>query len=154
MPDEPFDPMGDDVYQPDPQETEQDDEGLLDPADTLDDTVDPIVDEGYSPPERLPYSQRYGVTAEDQERGETLDEQLAEEVPDVGAEDPLDDTRGDAERDDPRRTDPETGRARSGRLVEGEDDLYAEDAGLAGGAATAEEAAMHTVDDPEQPDEW
>jgi hypothetical protein len=59
--------------------------------------------------------------------------------------------------------DPEAGDRRSGRLLShdsgiplepGEDsDLWASDVGIDGGAASAEEAAMHVVDDPEARDD-
>ncbi|MFD9129347.1 DUF5709 domain-containing protein [Kitasatospora sp. NPDC059571] len=150
--------MGDQVYQPDGDGV-QDDVGLLDPEDTLDDRgVDTAIDEGYSPPERPLAVERFGTTAREQQEGETLDRRLKEEVPDVA------DAEGDGIGDcltDGEPVDPEAGEYRSGRLVshdpavplpEGEaGDLWASDHGIAGGAASAEEAAMHVVDDPEAP---
>src|SRR5271154_1685775 len=58
----------------------------LTPSDTLtgDDRLDPL-DAGYSPPDREPRALRYGVTADEEERGESLDDKLAEEEPDVSA---------------------------------------------------------------------
>src|SRR3954464_9462208 len=86
--------MGDDVYQPDPDESELDDTGVLDEEDTLlDRGVDDALDEGYSPPERPLGAEHYGVTADEQRRGESLDQRLAEEVPD----DTYDGEDGDAE---------------------------------------------------------
>jgi hypothetical protein len=66
-------------------------------------------------------SRRTGTTAEEQHRGESLDERPAQEAPDVGA-------------------------------PEG-DGLVATDVGIDGAAvsATAEEAAVHVVPDPEEP---
>ncbi|WP_405582988.1 DUF5709 domain-containing protein [Streptomyces sp. NBC_01190] len=148
--------MGDEVYQPDGSEV-QDDEGLLDPLDTLEDRgLEDDEDEGYSPPERPLGVNRFGVTAEEQRRGESLDQLLAEEEPDVA---PLwGDGVGDSLTDG-EVVDPEVGELRSGRLVshdpgvplaEGESaDLWATDVGISGGAASAEEAAMHVVDDPQ-----
>jgi hypothetical protein len=60
-----------------------------------------------------------------------------------------------AEEDDDFLDDGEVGTARAGRLVapdegahEDEDaELYAEDAGIDGAGASAEEAAMHVVED-------
>jgi hypothetical protein len=148
--------MGDEVYQPDGSEV-QDDEGVLEPEDTLDDRgAVSALDEGYSPPERPLGAERYGVTAAEQQAGESLDQRLAQEEPES------DDEAGDGIGDYPDNgepVDPEAGERRSGRLVShdagiplesGEDaDLWASDVGIDGGAASAEEAAMHVVDDPE-----
>ncbi len=147
--------MGDDVYQPDAGEDEQDDEGLLDPEDTLVDRgVDQALDEGYSPPERSLGVEHYGVTADEQQRGESLDQRLAEEVPDDSAEDVDEDDDASADVEDAVR-DGETGDARSGRLIapgEGahdqQDGLVGFDAGIDGAGASAEEAAVHITDDP------
>jgi hypothetical protein len=147
---------GDQVYQPDGSEV-QDDEGVLDPEDTLDDRgVDSALDEGYSPPERPLASDRYGVTAAEQRAGETLDQYLAAEEPDIPQI--WGDGIGDLD-EDGEPVDPEAGVQRSGRLVShdaglpleaGDDaDLWAEDVGIDGGAASAEEAAMHVTDDPQ-----
>ncbi len=110
-----------------------------DAADTLtgDDTEDPL-DAGYSPPERESHSWR-GDTAEESSAGESLDDKLAEEEPDVG--------EGDIDAADEQ--------PRAGRLVapdEGahpaeEADEIATDVGRDGQAATAEEAAMHIEDE-------
>src|SRR5580692_416157 len=56
----------------------------LTPSDTLtgDDSLDPL-DAGYSPPDREPRAVRYGVTADEEIRGESLDDKLDEEEPDV-----------------------------------------------------------------------
>src|SRR6266496_618434 len=58
----------------------------LDPSESLtgDNTEDPL-DAGYSPPDREPRATRFGTTAEEQRDGESLDQLLAEEVPDVDA---------------------------------------------------------------------
>ncbi|MBB3605358.1 hypothetical protein FHT40_005042 [Mycolicibacterium sp. BK556] len=130
------------------------DDNQLQPEDTLVDRgVDDILDEGISPPER-PYAR----TNLDHPGPETLDELLAEEEPDpisrIG--NVLDELNGDDSDDgDEFPEDDEVGRARSGRLVApdagfGEDDeseLFASDVGIDGGAASAEEAAMHVIDD-------
>ncbi|MGI9006994.1 MAG: DUF5709 domain-containing protein [Streptosporangiaceae bacterium] len=109
-----------------------------DAADTLDGNPgDDPLDRGVAPPERWSAGMRYGATAQEQEDGESLDQHLAEEVPDPSTD--LDDGP------DPR----------AGRLVaedEGshparEADLVARDAGVDGGAASAEEAAVHVVED-------
>ena len=130
------------------------DDNQLQPEDTLIDRgVDDVLDEGYSPPER-PYGRgAYGPS-------ETLDQQLAEEEPD-----PLSRIGNPLDTDEQQRSDEaeretefpqrrEVGRLRAGRLVApdrgyGEDteaELVAEDVGISGGAASAEEAAIHIID--------
>lgn len=144
------DGWGDDVYQPDGSEV-QDDAGLLDAEDTLeDDGVGDPLDRGWSPPERPWAVEHTGVTAAERE---TLDQRLAEELPD--APEPEGDGIGDCDGSDGELLDNEVGARRSGRLVapdEGahEDDesgLIATDVGIDGAAASAEEAAMHIVDE-------
>ncbi|MEU6537326.1 DUF5709 domain-containing protein [Streptomyces sp. NPDC047000] len=144
---------GDDVYQPDGSEIRED-SGLLDVEDTLEnDGVDDPLDRGWSPPERPWAVERPDVTAAERFRGETLDQRLAEEVPDITA--PDGDGIGDCPGSDGEALDNEVGALRSGRLVapdEGahEDDesaLIATDVGIDGAAASAEEAAMHIVDE-------
>ena len=163
---EPYDDsaMGDEVYQPSGPDARED-EGILDVEDTLYDRgVDPY-DEGWSPPERPLAVEHQGTTAAERLAGETLDERLAEERPDpvVDALEELesgedtDDGVGDLRDGDGEPLDSEVGTWRAGRLVapdEGahadtEKDMLATDAGYAGGAASAEEAAMHVVDDEE-----
>ncbi|BAX92994.1 DUF5709 domain-containing protein [Mycobacterium shigaense] len=131
------------------------DENQLQPADTLIDRgVDDILDEGYSPPER-PYGPGAFGPAE------TLDQQLAEEEPDPFSRigNPLDaeeQQRSDqAERASEFPERHEVGRKRAGRLVapdmgfgvHAESELVAEDVGINGGAASAEEAAVYIIDD-------
>lgn len=147
--------MGDEVYQPDGSEV-QDDVGLLDASDTLDYRAgDQALDEGYSPPERPWAVEHTGVTAAEQRRGETLDERLAEEVPDISV--PEGDGIGDTWDTDGEPIDDEVGDERAGRLIgpdEGahentESDLVAFDIGLDGAGASAEEAAIHLIPDSE-----
>ena len=92
-----------------------------------------------------------------------MDQLLAEEEPDPAMQvyDPDDkdeQQRSDeAERETEFRQHDEVGRTRAGRLVPpdpgfGEDleaDLVADDVGIDGGAASAEEAAVHIIDDEE-----
>ena len=135
-----------------------DEDDQLQPEDTLIDRgVDDVLDEGYSPPER-PYGRgSLGSTPE------SLDQLLAEEAPDPAARinvwlDDEEQQRSDAtarEAEFPESR--EVGRVRAGRLVApdwgfGEDteaELVAEDAGISGGAASAEEAAVHIIEDEE-----
>ncbi|WP_112247858.1 DUF5709 domain-containing protein [Kribbella monticola] len=125
-----------------------DDEDQLQPEDTLNDRgVDDLLDEGYSPPEKWSAGEGFGTTADEALEGETLDQRIAQEEPDI---DPY------AEEDE-NVGGPEVGEARSGRLVapdEGahsdlEKDLVAEDVGFDGAGASAEEAAVHVVNDDE-----
>ncbi|MBQ0850892.1 DUF5709 domain-containing protein [Streptomyces sp. NPDC057620] len=147
--------MGDEVYQPDGSEV-QDDAGVLDASDTLDYRAGTeALDEGYSPPERPWAVEHTGVTAAEAQRGETLDERLAEEVPDIRV--PEGDDLGDSPDTDGELLDDEVGDLRAGRLLapdEGthevtESDLFASDRGLDGAGASAEEAAMHVIAESE-----
>ena len=111
----------------------------------IDRPVDDALDEGFSPPERLPSTHSYGTTAAEQRRGEDWDQRLLQEEPDV---DP-------SMVDEPREDELEVivrGTARTGRLAVPEvgatDDMVARDVGVDGGAASAEEAAMHVVEEP------
>ncbi len=121
----------------------------LQPDDTLDERgVDDVLDEGMSPPERPSREVAHGVTAADDAEGETLDERLEQEEPDPAAhidhspEAQEDELLGD-EGADP--TDGlEVGDERTGRLT-GLDGDSADDVGVDGAAASAEEAAVHTV---------
>ncbi|MFF1603433.1 DUF5709 domain-containing protein [Streptomyces mirabilis] len=150
-----YEAMGDDVYQPDGSEV-QDDAGLLDVSDTLDDRgIDEALEEGYSPPEKPWGVEHTGVTAAERQRGESLDERLAEEVPDIAGQDG--DGIGDLWDGDGELIDDEVGDLRAGRLIapdEGahedtEKDLIAYDVGVDGAGASAEEAAMHVIPDSE-----
>ncbi|MET7685014.1 DUF5709 domain-containing protein [Streptomyces sp. NPDC005423] len=147
------DGWGDDVYQPDGSDI-QADSGILDGEDTLEaDGVDDPLDRGWSPPERPWAVERSDVTAAERQHGESLDQRLSEELPDVGV--PDGDGLGDSEGTDGELLDGEVGDNRSGRLVapdEGahedeESALVATDVGIDGAAASAEEAAMHIVDE-------
>jgi Family of unknown function (DUF5709) len=143
-----------------------DDEGVLDPSDTLDGEPDgDPLDAGYLPTDRWSAGMRYGSTEAEERAGESLDQLLAEEEPDLAVDpdeeeedgaagkDNEDDDAGDEDVDGLLLDDGPDPRA--GRLVaedEGthsdeEPDLVAYDAGIDGGAASAEEAAVHVVDD-------
>ncbi|WBQ04657.1 DUF5709 domain-containing protein [Kribbella sp. CA-293567] len=125
-----------------------DDEDQLQASDTLNDRgVDDLLDEGYSPPEKWSAGEGFGTTADEALEGETLDQRIAQEEPDI---DPY------AE-DGENVGGPEVGQVRSGRLVapdqgagdDEEKDLVAADVGFDGAAASAEEAAVHVIDDDE-----
>ena len=120
--------------------------------------------------------EKFGNTAEEEREGESLDQRLAEEEPDpnLAFDDPLAEPAG-RDGDDERTGDDddldldanidtvelgddydgEVGDQRAGRLVspdEGahadtEKDLVAGDVGIDGAAASAEEAAVHIVEE-------
>jgi hypothetical protein len=131
-------------------------DGLPDESDNLDQLqsedslvdrgVDDVLDEGYSPAEKWSAGEGFGTTADEALQGESLDQRIAQEEPDV---DPY------AEDDGEDLDDGEVGSERAGRLVapdegSGEDidsDLFGDDVGIDGAGASAEEAAVHVVDD-------
>ena len=122
----------------------------LQPDDSLIDRgVVDALDEGFTAPERWSPAQGFGNTASEMRRGETLEQRIAqEEVAPVRLEGPWNPN------DEPR----EVGGKRAGRLVDvrggydGEDEEATSvgfDVGIDGGAASAEEAAMHIIDEYE-----
>lgn len=153
-----------------PESADLEDYQVLDSGDTLDGAPgDDPLDRGVAPPERWSAGVRFGTTEAEQADGESLDQLLAEEEPD----DVLDETEdAEVEEDDEGYEDIAGDKdagdedvdgllledgpdPRAGRLVaedEGahpdeEEDLVASDVGIDGGAATAEEAAMHVVEE-------
>ncbi|MER6329427.1 DUF5709 domain-containing protein [Streptomyces sp. NPDC014983] len=147
-------PMGDDAYQPTGTNEEQADAAPLDPEDAVGEpSYDDMLDEGYSPPERPLGVTKRGTTAAEQRAGETLDERLRQEVPETG--EPVGDDIGDLPGGEGEPLDREVGDVRAGRLVAPDEGTHAdtteeevaEDVGIDGGAAGAEEAAVHVVPD-------
>ncbi len=128
---------------------------VADASDTLEGNPgDDPLDRGVIPPERWSAGIK---TAGEQE---SLDELLAEEEPDtpVDVDDDLpEDSDDDAEADEyldglllDDGPDPRAGRLVAedeGAHADDEADLVARDVGIDGGAASAEEAAMHVVED-------
>lgn len=116
--------------------------------DTLDDrgVVDQL-DEGYSPPDRPSLGWRRGYSTDDDWYGQDLDSRLAQEEPD--------DEWDDGEESE--YVGGEVGIERAGRLQNGDGaggaetagDVYATDLGIDGGAAGAEEAAVHVIGEEE-----
>ena len=117
-------------------------------SDTLsDERLDDFLDEGYNPPDREPSVQV--PTQAEEERGQNLDQLLRAETPEVWQRDDenLFDESGD-----------EVGDVRAGRLIgDGSDafadsrnDVLADDVGIDGAGASAEEAAMHVIDEYDQ----
>jgi hypothetical protein len=141
---------------------------VLDASDTLDGAPgDDPLDRGVVTPDRWSAAIRFGTTATEQQTGESLDQALAEEEPDVSLD--IDDERDENIGPDENATDDDVRRyllgdgpdPRAGRLADEDDEVYEEggsylvahddrvayDAGIDGGGATAEEAAIHVVDD-------
>lgn len=116
----------------------EDDDQLTQEDTLIDRGVDDPLDEGYSAPDKW----------KEPRDNETMDELLSEEEPDpaVRQDDPDEQAGAD-----------EVGDGRAGRLVApddgvGEDDeadLVGREVGIDGGAASAEEAAVHLIDDDE-----
>ncbi|MEV8535505.1 DUF5709 domain-containing protein [Streptomyces sp. NPDC051211] len=158
---------GNDVYQPqeeaEPAESQPDMQNALgEPG------LDETMDTGYSPPDRPLAATRYGTTAGEQHAGETLDQRLAQEEPEPDPDAPRDveagpasdlddlpeDTDGEDITRDPEGDSPTAGRARAGRLTATDEEapvrhisVLAHDTGIDGGAASAEEAAVHVMDE-------
>ncbi|MEV4999485.1 DUF5709 domain-containing protein [Nocardioides sp. LML1-1-1.1] len=129
-----------------------DDEDQLQPEDTLvGDDVEDELDRGFSPPEKYSPAQKYGTTPWEQAHARPLDDRLAEEVPEP---DPATETLDeDGLPHEAEEEGVDVGEERAGRLLApdeglGEDtekSLVAEDVGIDGAGASAEEAAMHVV---------
>jgi len=137
-----------------------DGEDQLQPGDTLDDgDLTDVLDRGYSPPDRPPKGYEDYPTEAERLRGESLDEKLAEEEPDVDpyAEPEESDTEDENALDEQLGLDEAD--ERSGRLVQPDSGLgedvdsqeLATDVGIDGAGASAEEAAMHITRGPEAP---
>lgn len=62
-------------------------EELVDPNGAVTEDDSDEMAEGYSPPDREPYSLSHETTATEQRDGESLADHLAEEEPEVGAAD-------------------------------------------------------------------
>ena len=166
--------MSEAIYEPNPGDGDND--GALDiDAAFGDDGGDRLIDQSYSPPDHARESGRFGTTVEEQQEGESFEQRLEQEEPDPNASLELDGGRfaGDTPVPDDIDTgtgevpddqlwdgvldDGEVGDARAGRLVDPDEglsedrekDLIGEDVGIDGGAASAEEAAMHIVGETE-----
>lgn len=109
------------------------------------DTHDPL-DEGLTAPERWSAGEGFGTTADEQVQGESFEQRLRQEEPDL-------DPEGEWNEED--LDDGEVGVRRSGRLVDptrgnGEDvvaQLVGDDVGIDGAGSSAEEAAVHIVEE-------
>jgi len=139
---------------------------VKDASDTLSGNPgDDPLDRGVAPPERWSAAMKFGSTADELQAGESLDQLLAEEEPDAALD--LDDDLPEGGEDDEDEDEDEADEyvdglllddgpdPRAGRLVaedegahpDDEADLVAYDVGIDGGAASAEEAAVHVVED-------
>ena len=138
-----------------------DSEDQLQAGDTLDDgDLTDVLDGGYSPPDRRPKGYDDYPTEAETRQGESLDERLAEEEPDV---DPYAEDDQDSDKEDENALDEQLGLdeadERTGRLVQPDEGLgvdadsqeLARDIGIDGAGASAEEAAMHLTREPEPP---
>lgn len=133
--------------------------------------VEDELDRGYSPPERESGNLRYGTTTAEVLEGESMEQRLEQEVPE---EDPyaaaeatdVEDIEGPGSPGTPGSADDvevlddgEVGDERAGRLVEADldvssepdQDLLADDAGIDGASASAEEAAVRVVPEDGEP---
>jgi hypothetical protein len=140
---------------------------VLDAGDTLDGNPgDDPLDRGLATPDHWSAGLRYAAEGDDE--SESLDEQLSEEEPDITASDEDDFwDENETEQETSRDKQGEDADLRTGRLVSEdedvdgdgdtslvmEDDLVAQDVGIDGGAASAEEAAVHLTGDPEFDDD-
>jgi hypothetical protein len=147
-----YDPDGITDDEPDAEEASL----RLEPEDVLeDDSDDDVLARGYSPEDRPWAVDDWGTTDLEEEEGESLDGRLAREVPDAAGSQDDGDGIGDLAGGEGELRDDEVGDARAGRLAETdagseaapdtEPDLEAFDEGIDGGAASAEEAAVHVV---------
>ena len=144
------------VVDPDDEADRYDVSDAIDPIDQGDPATDEVnlYDTSWVPPDREPSHLKWGTTLAEEREGEPLDRRLAEEEPDVL--DRLDDGADESDEYDEAEAEPQP---RAGRLVaddEGvhpveEKDLVARDAGIAGAGASAEEAAVHLINEPPPP---
>jgi len=134
------------VHSPEEEDQLQPDETLVDRG--VDDTLDEGITtpEGWSPASS---GSSYGNTAAETAEGENLDQRLAQEIPEP---DPYEKAAEEAATE---HVDGEVGDQRAGRLVADDQglgpdetsELTADDVGIDGAAASAEEAAVHEIDD-------
>jgi hypothetical protein len=103
----------------------------------IDRGVDDVLDEGYVAPDHWSAAQGYGNTPAEMRQGETLEMRVKQEEPEV------DPNKLDGKWN-PLYEDRQVGDVRAGRLVHG-DGTVGQDVGFSGGAASAEEAAMHII---------
>ena len=132
--------------------------GLLPPDESLDtDELGDDIDElGYSPLDWRPADLSWGFTPREAGAQEPLSARLARELPEETEEVPGDGI-GDTTDTDGEVIDDQVGSVRAGRLawaspesLDPAAEYWANDIGIDGGAASAEEAAMHIVIDQDE----
>lgn len=121
----------------------------------IDRGLDDVLDEGYTAPENWSPAQGFGNTAAEMKQGETIEQRIAQEVPESdpkklkGPWNPSGEAR-------------EVGSKRAGRLVDAaggvaevdaEAEAVATDVGIDGAGASAEEAAMHIISEEDLADQ-
>ena len=130
-----------------------DDLGLLPPDESLDtdELGDDIDEAGYSPLDWRPADLSWGFTPREARSREPLSARLAREIPDE-TDEVLGDGIGDTTDTDGEIIDDQVGSIRAGRLtwassdsLDPAADYWANDIGIDGGGASAEEAAIHIV---------
>ncbi|QXT61827.1 DUF5709 domain-containing protein [Tessaracoccus palaemonis] len=114
----------------------------------IDRGVDDVLDEGYIAPDNWSPAQGFGNTPEEMRQGETLEQRMRQEIPEPVP---------DVENWNPNNEKREVGAERAGRLMHvqgsGREDTLGVDVGISGGAASAEEAAMHIISDDQSDDD-
>lgn len=128
-----------------PDESEQLDQ--IQSGDSLVDRgVDDVLDEGYVTPENWSVAQGFGNTPAEMRQGETIEQRVRQEEPEK---------EKDRSPWNPEGESREVGSRRAGRLVDAsggyggtdtEAQSIAHSVGIDGGAASAEEAAMHVIE--------
>ncbi|MEO7587659.1 MAG: DUF5709 domain-containing protein [Arachnia sp.] len=131
---------------PVPDESEQLDQ--IQEADSLIDRgVEDVLDEGYTAPEQWSAAQGFGNTPEEMRQGETINQRVKQEEPEKKPAEVEWNASGE---------DREVGRERAGRLMHvqgpGGEAILGSDVGFSGGAASAEEAAMHIISEDDDED--
>lgn len=135
--------------------TAADEAGLLSVEESLDPDEfdeDLLETEGYSPLEYRSGNLSWGLTEREAHGHEPLAARLARELPDTDSDADEGDGLGDAWDTDGELLDDQVGSVRSGRIVltdttslDPRADYWANDVGIDGGGASAEEAAIHIV---------
>lgn len=106
----------------------------------IDRGVDDVLDEGYIAPDNWSPAMGYGNTPAEMRQGETIEMRVRQEEPE----------RAPSDEDwNPHKENRQVGTERAGRLMAvqgaGREDTLGVDVGISGGAASAEEAAMHII---------
>ena len=121
-----------------------DDRGLANP-----------LDEGYSPPEKWSAGQRYGNTPLEEHLGESFDQRVEQEVPEPDPYEEAEAMSVEVIEGGLEDEVSEVGAERAGRLVDPDEGVrtdteakaVADDVGIDGAGAGAEEAAVHVIED-------